>query len=279
MIKIEVIIAAYNCRNTLHRTLASLESQTDSNFYVHIIDDCSTEDFSDIIKYHNKLDIKVTRNKLNLGAGMSKQVGIDMTDADYIAFLDSDDVLMPYTVEIWRNMATSSPSTDVFHSYFYEQKIEKEIPVLKLIQNGYTWIHGKLYKTSFIKHYDIRHNQEIKYMDDSYFNSMCTELGKVSIIPLPMYMWLNNHKSLTRDGKMTSDACRYDFIHGMILSTQFLINQGVKTIRHMDATLKNLEQVKPEFSDNTLREYEKLLTLLKSIDCEVNYEKQINNNY
>ena len=269
MIKIEIIIPAYNCKSTLHRTLASLESQTDSNFSVHIIDDCSSEDISEIVKYHSLLDIRVTRNKTNIGAGMSRQVGIDLTKADYIAFLDSDDVLMPYTVETWRNMAEGSPNTDVFHSYFYEKKTENEKPVLKIVTNGFTWYHGKLYKVSFIKRYNITHNSEIKYMEDSFFNSMCTELGKVSIIPLPMYIWLDNPMSITRNGGMETDECRYNFIRGMILSSEFLYNNGVKKIKHMSHTLDSLIQLKPEFSNKTLREYEKLLDLLKDIDCEV----------
>ena len=117
---IEIIIPAYNCKKTLHRTLYSLECQTDTNFSVHIIDDCSTEDLTSIINMHKSLNIRFTRNEKNLGCGMTRQVGIDSTYADYIAFLDSDDVLMPYTVEVWRNQAMIDPSADLFHSYFYE---------------------------------------------------------------------------------------------------------------------------------------------------------------
>lgn len=261
--KLEIIIPAYNCKKTLHKTLASLEAQTNSNFYVHLIDDCSTENFNDIIQYHSKLNIKVTRNQKNLGCGMTRQVGIDNTDADYIAFLDADDVLMPYTVEVWRNMAESAQEVDIFHSYFYEQAIQNDTPILRLIKNGATWCHGKLYKVSFIKKYNIRNNSEVRYMDDAFFNSMCTELGRVSTIPIAMYIWLNNQESITRNGKMTSAACRYDFIHAMIISTQFLFSKGVKKIKHMPQTLEQLECLKNEFDEQTINEYNNLLSLLK----------------
>ena len=261
---IEIIIPAYNCTSTLHRTLASLESQTDGNFSVHIVDDCSTEDLTDIIQYHNKLNLLVTHNKVNLGCGMSRQVGIDSSNAEYIAFLDSDDVLMPYTVETWKNMAKQSPDIDMFHSYFYEQTTnDSGVQILKLVTDGFTWCHGKLYKSSFIKKHDIRNHPEIKYMDDSFFNSMCSELGKMSIIPIPMYMWLNNNASITRNGKMTQDECHYDFIYGLILSTKFVYSKGKTNIEHMPLTLKTLESLKPEFSDKTLNKYNELISLLK----------------
>ena len=63
---INVIIPAYNCSKTLGRTLASLVAQTDQNFEVIIIDDCSTENIKNIIDdYNNKLKIIYIRNENN----------------------------------------------------------------------------------------------------------------------------------------------------------------------------------------------------------------------
>ena len=45
------------------------------------------------------MNLRVTRNAKNLGCGMTRQVGIDNTTADYIAFLDSDDVYAPTFLE------------------------------------------------------------------------------------------------------------------------------------------------------------------------------------
>ena len=258
MSTLEIIIPIYNGRATIGRTLESLATQTNTSFAVHIVDDYSTETYDDIVKRYNNLNIRITRNKENVGCGMSRQVGIDSTNADYIAFLDADDVLMPYTVEMWHKAICDVPNADIFHSHFLEQTET----VLRLKKDGFTFCHGKLYKVSFIKKYDIRNSREIKYMDDSFFNSMCTELGDVAIIGVPMYIWMNNRDSITRSGKMTSDACRYDFIRGIILSTQFVYSKGVKTIKHMAGTLKVLESIKHEFSEKTLNEYNKLLELL-----------------
>ena len=89
---INVIIPAYNCSKTLGRTLASLVAQTDQNFEVIIVDDCSTENIKNIIDdYNNKLKIIYISNEKNIGCGMSRQVGIDNATQKFITFLDSDD--------------------------------------------------------------------------------------------------------------------------------------------------------------------------------------------
>lgn len=256
---IEIIIPAYNCSKTLNKTLSSLECQTDSNFLVHVIDDNSTEDLSSIISSHQTLNIRTTKNKTNLGCGMTRQVGIDNTTADYIAFLDSDDVLMPYSVEVWRKMAENNKDIDVFHSYFYEQKNDE----ILLHQNGFTWCHGKLYKVNFIKKWDIRNNPEVKLADDSYFNSICFELGKMNVIQLPMYFWIDNKNSITRSGKETFQYKIYDFVHAMKLSVMFVKDKGIEKINHITNTINNIELCVSMFDEKTKAEYEQLKQFLQ----------------
>jgi glycosyltransferase involved in cell wall biosynthesis len=53
-----VIIPAYNCSHVLPRALNSLVKQSDKDFSVVLVDDCSTEDLSIIVnQYKDKLNI------------------------------------------------------------------------------------------------------------------------------------------------------------------------------------------------------------------------------
>ncbi len=258
---IEIIIPAYNCSKTLDRTLSSLGAQTYADFLVHIIDDCSTEELQSIIDRHTNLNLRVTRNESNQGCGMTRQVGIDNTNADYIAFLDSDDVLMPYTVEVWYNAAKSSPKADIFHSHFYEQSVMDDEPVMILHDDGFTWCHGKLYKVDFIRKHGIRNRPDVKYADDSFFNSICTELGKMSIIPIPLYMWLNNSDSITRSENLLTKGSPLDFINAMLNAIEFIQSKGVTEIKHLPITIRNLEMTKHLYDDETLIAFEKLKSI------------------
>jgi hypothetical protein len=194
---------------------------------------------------------------------MTRQVGIDSTDADYIAFLDSDDVLMPYTVETWANMAISNPEYDIFHSYFYEQENINSNPALILHKDGFTWCHGKLYKTEFIRKWNIRNLPEVKYSDDSFFNSMCTELGSMGIIPMPLYIWINNSDSITRAKNSSYKIEKYfDFIHAMRLSIEFVYKNGVTSISHLPQTMSAINSYMDKFDDRCIDEYNMLLELI-----------------
>jgi glycosyltransferase involved in cell wall biosynthesis len=57
-----IIIPAYNCAKYLPRALNSLVAQTDQNFNVVLVDDCSIEDIKSISDQYNMLNLTYIRN-------------------------------------------------------------------------------------------------------------------------------------------------------------------------------------------------------------------------
>ena len=259
---IDVIIPAYNCSATLGRTLSSLVAQTDSNFNTIIVDDCSTEDIKSIIdNYINTLSITYVRNQENLGCGMSRQVGIDNSTNDFFCFLDSDDMFMPYTVETFNAIIQSNPETEMIHSYFYEQKNIKGDPALILHQKEYMYCHGKLYNRNLINKYNIRNSPEVRWYDDFYFNSMCTELLEVRLITIPLYLWCNNSNSVIRREDTERDKnITSDYLIAMEKSILFVL-QHKDNVNYLPQTLKNLVQK----VSLTEEQYKKVIELSKYI--------------
>lgn len=262
---IDVIIPAYNCMPTLNRTLGSLVAQTDSNFEVIIIDDCSKEDIKSIIdRYTDCLNIKYICNEKNIGCGMSRQVGIENATNKFITFLDSDDMFMPYTVETFNAIIEANPDTEYVHSYFYEQIVEDGNPALFLWKDNYTVCHGKLYNVDVIRKYGIKNSPKVKWADDSYFNSMCSELMQMSIIGIPTVLWCNNKNSVMRKNNPERDATvKEDFLNAMIMSVEFVLKQK-GYIDHLQGTI---ERITKQFSFNE-EENKKLNQLLKYIKGE-----------
>ena len=244
---INVIIPAYNCSATINRTLASLVTQTDTDFEVIIVDDCSTKDIKTIIDdYNEKLNIVYIRNKENLGCGMSRQVGIDNATQKFITFLDSDDMFMPYTVETFNSIIAANPKIEYLHTHFYEQVILDDSPALYLHEDNYTACHGKLYNVELIKKLGIKNSPLIKYADDSFFNSMCSELMKMSVIKIPTVLWTNNRNSIMRREDPIRDATkREDFLTAMALSAKFVMEKKGR-VDHLKNTVSKLSLTKEE---------------------------------
>ena len=90
---VSVIIPYYKKRNFIKETLISVTNQSYDNLEVLIIyDDTNLNDFEflqNIAKSDNR--IKIIKNKTKLGAGISRNLGIERSNGKYIAFLDADD--------------------------------------------------------------------------------------------------------------------------------------------------------------------------------------------
>lgn len=103
--EIDVVITCYNSWSTLERTLDSIKAQTRMPDRVIIVDDCSEDDtYRSILRYRNAnrglVPIRSTRLPTNLGAGLAKRVGIQLSSGDAVTFVDSDDTLEPMAIEI-----------------------------------------------------------------------------------------------------------------------------------------------------------------------------------
>ncbi len=103
MIKVSVIIPTYNRSDLLERALKSVINQTIKNIEILVVDDCSTDNTSKLIKQYQNKDkrIKYLKNKKNEGGGgsVTRNQAIKKAQGKYIAFLDDDDEWLPTKLE------------------------------------------------------------------------------------------------------------------------------------------------------------------------------------
>ncbi len=94
MNKASIIIPYYKKKKFIKRTLISILKQSYKNFEIIIIYDDEDKTDLNLIKNLKKLDkrIKVYINKKNIGAGLSRNIGIKKAKGYYICFLDADDL-------------------------------------------------------------------------------------------------------------------------------------------------------------------------------------------
>lgn len=92
MIKVSIIVPIYNTENYLNTCIKNLINQTLKEIEIILIDDGSTDNSGKICDEYAKKDkrIKVIHKK-NEGAALARNVGIEIAQGEYIAFVDSDD--------------------------------------------------------------------------------------------------------------------------------------------------------------------------------------------
>ena len=94
MSTVSIILPYYKKKDFIKETINSILNQSYKDFEVIIIyDDDSLEDL-DYIKSLISTDsrLKLIINKQNIGAGLSRNIGINNSVGSYLAFIDSDDL-------------------------------------------------------------------------------------------------------------------------------------------------------------------------------------------
>ena len=90
---VSVIIPYYKKRNFIKDTVLSVINQSYDYLEILIIYDDTNQNDLEFLREISKLDnrIKVINNNKRLGAGPSRNKGIDHSNGKYIAFIDADD--------------------------------------------------------------------------------------------------------------------------------------------------------------------------------------------
>ncbi|HIT46138.1 MAG TPA: glycosyltransferase [Candidatus Aphodovivens excrementavium] len=102
MTTISIVIPAYNAVESLPKTVKSLQQQTLTHDALEIIliNDGSADDTLQVCQELATADPRITViDKPNGGVGSARNAGIEAARGRYIAFLDSDDTLLPETLE------------------------------------------------------------------------------------------------------------------------------------------------------------------------------------
>lgn len=100
MPKISVIIPCYNQADYLEETLNSVLGQTHENWECILINDGSTDHTAEICKEYFSKDPRFKFiDKKNEGVNKARNRGIEAATANWLMFLDSDDILLPHRLE------------------------------------------------------------------------------------------------------------------------------------------------------------------------------------
>jgi glycosyltransferase involved in cell wall biosynthesis len=105
--RISVVVPAYNASSWIKETLDSILAQTFQDFEVIVVDDGSTDDTADLIESYGGV-VRCVR-KTNGGASSARNVGIRCSRGSWIAFVDADDLWLPFKLDLQVRMIDKNP--------------------------------------------------------------------------------------------------------------------------------------------------------------------------
>lgn len=215
LVKISVIVPVYNTKKYLKKCLNSIINQTFRDIEIIIIDDGSTDGSLEIIQeYQEQYDnIRFFETK-NIGSGSARNVGIRNSKADYITFIDSDDVVETNMLQELYNETRYSNSDMVFSKYQkvdeYSGKFDKPLPLTytkdEILKNLITFkLPSVMCRILYNK--KLFFNNNLFFIEKNIYNEdthllfrLVHKAESISFIDKVFYYWL------TREGSKTNSV-------------------------------------------------------------------------
>lgn len=243
-VKVSIVVPVCNVEQYLRECLNSCVRQTLKEIEIICVNDGSSDGSLDILKEYAEADDRVkVIDKDNAGYGHAMNIGMDMAKGEYIGIVESDDFVALNMYEELYNVAEENAVDWVkadFYRFVYENdKIKKslievaqrapdlynipvdaneDLRIFKLVMQ--TW--SGIYKTSFLRTNNIRHNETpgASYQDNGFWFQTLVYAEKVYFYHKPFYMNRrdNPNSSVYNMGKGLRMNTEYDLIRDAVLS-------------------------------------------------------------
>lgn len=181
---ISVIIPVYNVSGYLKQCLDSVIAQTYRNLEIILVDDGSTDGSGKICDEYAKQDKRIrVFHKENGGVSSARNTGLDQAGADYLCFVDADDVILSdYVMYLYKLLTIYQADLSIcgyvklvnINEYkdrekeyirVYDKQAALKDMMYKHDITGYSCL--KLYKKELLN--DIYYDEELKVAEDFDF--------------------------------------------------------------------------------------------------------------
>jgi len=145
---VNVIIHTYNNERFIAETVESVLNQTYKEYEIVVVDDGSVDGTRDaLIPYMQKIRYHY---KENGGIASAKNAGIGLSQAEFVAFLDHDDLWAPDKLQLQMECFNENSQVGLVYAKYTSFRDGKELRTKP--EKGYSgWIFKELLSKSFIQ--------------------------------------------------------------------------------------------------------------------------------
>jgi glycosyltransferase involved in cell wall biosynthesis len=205
---ITVGLSFYNSEKTLSNAIKSVLLQTYTNFEFVIIDDGSSDGSYNIAERLSKSDsrIKLIRGEKNIGLAFRLNQITDLAGGEYIARMDSDDIMLPWKIEKQMSVLMENQHIDLIDCLVYiidtnDNPVGKwksndlsNLSLRKILKQKTGFYHATVIaKTCWFK--QNRYNADFKRGQD--FELWCRTFGQTAYTRLEEYLYLYREVNLS----------------------------------------------------------------------------------
>lgn len=223
---VSIIIPVFNSEKYLERCIDSAIKQTYENIEIIIVDDCSKDKSKEIIEQYEIKNKKIKKILLSKNQGVSnaRNVGMSVSDGEYIVFLDSDDYIDPFYIETLINnkededmlvVVANNVKTEIYDSKSYAL----EVAYGKFFGSCWGYL---IDKNKITCKFDLK----TTYMEDTIFiMNVILNYKKVKVINCSLYNYIENEDSLTKKKDVNSLKRIYGYTYSIDKIKELLENQ------------------------------------------------------
>ncbi|MHC6176478.1 bifunctional glycosyltransferase/CDP-glycerol:glycerophosphate glycerophosphotransferase [Glutamicibacter sp. X7] len=203
---ISIVVPVYNVQRYIGMTIESVLEQEYENFELILIDDGSTDESGAICDEYAARDERLRVSHVpNAGVSAARNTGIALAKGEYLAFIDGDDLLYPYSLQLMIEQALAS-GADVVSGNVHRFKGPKswqswhhrsshatdrldasldDVP--ELLYDTVVW--NKLYRMDFWKKQGYSFPVGVIFEDIHLAFRAYNEANHVDILSTPIYQW------------------------------------------------------------------------------------------
>lgn len=112
--KISIVIPTYNRGDLIEDAIRSALEQNTPALEILVIDDGSEDDTKSVVERFPSTRVRYVARK-HSGTPDARNAGIQHAEGDFLLWLDSDDALLPNTIERYLGALRSNPDADVLY--------------------------------------------------------------------------------------------------------------------------------------------------------------------
>lgn len=219
MKSLSIIIPIYKVEKYIERCILSIMQQTYRGVEIEciLVDDCSPDQSMSLVnklmdKYFGDISFKIIRHDMNRGLSAARNTGVLHAQGDYVMFIDSDDYLVPDSIQYFFDNYLFYPDVDMIMGNVKDcksgnlliSKIQppKFIDDLDVIFSSalrcqlYLYAWNKLIKRQLLLDSNIFFEEGILYEDQCWSYQLFSEISSLLLLPRVTYVYENNPNSI-----------------------------------------------------------------------------------